>query len=91
MFLGFCKLAVVAGAALYTGLVLMSFRTDGPHHRPQTAWRHPVRSAERLLVWLGVKGLELAAGITTPIFAMLSEASADVGEWFLGDRYHEMD
>jgi hypothetical protein len=55
------------------------------------AWRHPVRSAGCLLVWLGVKGLELAARISAPIFGMLSEASADVGEWFLGERYQEMD
>jgi hypothetical protein len=48
-----------------------------------------VRSAQRLVVWLGVKALALAVRMATPIFGMLSEASAEVGEWFLSHRHHE--
>jgi hypothetical protein len=86
---GFLKLAFLAGAALYSGLVLMSYLTDGPHVRPQVDWRDPAHSAERLAVWLGVKALALAVRAATWIFGMLSEASAEVGEWFLSDRHHE--
>jgi hypothetical protein len=80
---------LLAGVALYTGLVLIQCLTGGPHLRPRFELRDPARSAERLAVWLGVKSLALAARVVAPIFGMLSEASAEVGEWFLGLRHHE--
>jgi len=86
IFSGFLKLTLLAGVALYTGLVLMQYLTGGPHLRPRFDLRDPARSAERLAVWLGVKALALAARVAAPIFGMLSEASAEVGEWFLGHR-----
>jgi hypothetical protein len=86
---GFLKLAFLAGAALYAGLVFMSYRTEGSHPYPQVDWRDPAHSAERWAVWLGVKALALAVRMATPIFGMLSEASAEVGEWFLSRRHHE--
>jgi hypothetical protein len=87
IFMGFLKLALLAGAALYTGLVLLSIRTDDPHLRPRLEWHDPARSAERWLVWLGVKALTLAVRMGMPILGILSEASADVGEWFLSHRH----
>jgi hypothetical protein len=89
IFSGFLALALLAGTALYTGLVLMNYLTDRPHLHPQVDWRDPAHSAEHLAVWLGVKALALAVRMATPIFGMLSEASADVGEWFLSHRHHE--
>jgi len=89
VFTGFLKLALLAGAALYAGLVLMSSLTGGPYLRPQVDWRDSMRSAGRWAVWLGVRALALAVRVATPIFAMLSEASAEVGEWFLDRRHHE--
>ena len=89
IFSGFLELALLAGAALYAGLVLVNYLTDGPHLRPQVDWRDPAHSAERLAVWLGVKALALAVRVANPVFGMLSEASADVGEWFLSHRHHE--
>jgi hypothetical protein len=89
IFSGFLKLALLAGAALYAGLVLMSYLSDDPHFRPRVEWRDPAHSAERLAVWLGVKALALAVRVVTPIFGTLSEASADVGEWFVSHRHDE--
>ena len=89
IFSGFLKLAFLAGVALYAGLVLMSFRTEGAHLRPQVDLRNPAHSAERLAVWLGVMALALAKRGTAKVFGMLSEASAEVGEWFLRLRHHE--
>ena len=83
---GFLKLALLAGAALYAGLVLMRYLTDGLHPRPRVDLRDPVRSAERLGGWLGVKALALGVRVATPISGMLSEASAEVGDWFLSRR-----
>ena len=68
IFSGFLKLALLAGAALYAGLVLMSYLTDGPHLRPRVDWRDPAHSAERLAVWLGVKALTLAVRVANPDF-----------------------
>ena len=89
IFSGFLKLAFLAGAALYGGLVLMNYRAGGLHLRPQVDWCDPAQSAERWAVWLGVRALALAVLVPTRIFEMLSEASAEVGEWFLSRRHHE--
>jgi hypothetical protein len=89
IFSGLINLALLAGGAIYAGLVVMDYRTDGPHPRPRVDLRDPAHSAERLAVWMGVKTLTLAVQVGTPIFGMLSEASADVGEWFLSHRSHE--
>jgi hypothetical protein len=86
IFRGFLKLAILAGGVLYARLVVMSYRTNGPHYRLRIDPKDPARSAERLLVWLGVKALALGARIAVPLFGMLAEASAEVGEWFLRHR-----
>jgi len=80
----------VAGAALYAGFVLESYRTDGPRVRPRVDWHDPAHSAEHWAVWLGVIALALVVRVATHIFTMLSEASAEVGEWFLSRRRDEM-
>jgi hypothetical protein len=36
-----------------------------------------------------VKAVELAVRIAVPLFGMLAEASAEVGEWFLSRRAPE--
>jgi hypothetical protein len=87
---GFFELVFLAAAFLYAGLVVMSYREDGPHSLPQFDRRRPAHSVEHWAVWLGVKALALAVRVGTPIFAMLSEASAEVGEWFLERRHDEL-
>ena len=73
----------VAAAALYVGLVLMRYRTDGPRYRLNFNPQDPARSAQNLAVWVGVKVLEGCVRIARPILTMLLEASAEVGEWFM--------
>ena len=85
----FFKLASLAGTALYAGLVLVNYRTEGSHLRPRVDWRDPAHSAKRWAVWLGVMAFAVVAHVASRIFTMLSEASADVGEWFLSHRHHE--
>ncbi|MFZ0964449.1 MAG: hypothetical protein WAO35_26590 [Terriglobia bacterium] len=87
---GFFELAFLATAFIYFGLVVVNYREGGPHPRPQFDRRDPARSAERWAEWLGVKALALAVKVGTPILAMLSEASAEVGEWFLERRHNEL-
>jgi hypothetical protein len=80
------KLLLGAAAIVYVGLVVMSYATHGARYRPRVDFNNPLRSIERLLLWLGVKtvatilqGLEAALNV-------LAEASADVGEWFVERR-----
>lgn len=84
---GFLKLVLLAGGTFYAGLVLTSYRTEGAHPRPEFNWRDPAHSVEHWAVWLGVKAVTLAEPPAMAIFGMLSEASADVGEWFLSRRH----
>jgi len=86
IFSGFLELVVLGGLALYTGLVVVSYLTYRPRPRPRVDLRDPARSVEHLAVWLGVNILVLAVRAGGRVFGMLSEASADVGEWFLSRR-----
>jgi len=89
IFWGFVKLALLAGGTVFAGLVLVNSRTEGPHLRPPVDWRDPAHSAERWAMWLGVRAFAFVARAASRIFGMLSEASADVGEWILSHRRHE--
>jgi hypothetical protein len=80
---------MLAGVAFYAFFVLISYLTYGRRPLPQVELRDPARSAEHLAVWIGVELLALAVRAFTPIFAMLSEASAEVGDWFLSNLHHE--
>ena len=86
VFIGLFDLAILAAGIVYTGLVLMSYRTDGPNYRPYINLYEPARSVQTLLVWLGVKIVAFALRLGIPVFGMLSEASAEVGEWYLRRR-----
>jgi len=83
LFTGFLKLALLTVVVLYAGLVLMSYGTDGSRERPRFDLRDPATSAERILTWLGVVTLAWCVRGAARTFAMLTEESAVVGEWFL--------
>jgi hypothetical protein len=75
-------LAFVA-VALYVGIVLIRYRTDGPHYRLSFELQDPAKSLQHLVVWLGVKVLQGCLRMTRAILNVLLEASAEVGEWFI--------
>ncbi len=87
---GLAKIVLIAGAVLYLGLILMAYRTDGPASHLRLDLRDPARSLERLLVWLGVRVLDLGLRILRALFGALADASAEVGEWFLRHRDPEV-
>jgi hypothetical protein len=87
---GVVKLLLVAGGAVYAGLVLMSYRTDGPRSALRLELSGPARSAQRLLVWLGVKVVAAVIRIARGLFNTLSETSAEVGEWYIRRRDPEV-
>jgi hypothetical protein len=78
-------LALAAGA-LYVRMVVMRHCTDGPYCCPSLQLRDPVRSAQRIGVWLGVKALEGLLRIARLLLNMLLEASAEVGDSYLRRR-----
>jgi hypothetical protein len=86
LFWGAVKLLLLGAGILYVGLVLMAYRLEGPRIRLRIYPGDPGRSALDLLVWLGVKifaGIGHAAKATLDV---LSDTSADVGEWCLHRR-----
>jgi len=83
------KVAFLAGGALYSARVLARYFSHGAHDRPQANGHTHFRFAVLWAEWLGVKALALAVKGLNQIFGMLSEASAEVGEWFLERRHHE--
>lgn len=89
IFSGFIKLALLAGLVFYAGLVLVSYYHEGVQARPQVNWNDPPHALERLSVWAGVGALAFTLKVGNRVLGMLSEASAEVGEWFLSHRHHE--
>jgi len=80
------KFMLAALAFLYAGLVLMAYRTEGPRFQLRVNWQDPFRSAPQLLVWLGVKAVAAIVRIGSGTWDMLSDASADLGEWYVRRR-----
>ena|SRR5579864_5517875 len=68
---------------VYAGLVLMTYTIFGPNYRLALDAEAPIRSVERLLIWIGVKVLHAAVRIIRASLDLLSETSAEVGDWFL--------
>jgi hypothetical protein len=79
------KVLIAMGILLYAGLVLMAYATEGTHYRPRLRWTEPARSGQRLLVWTGVKLLDVFLRLMRSIFNQLFQASAEIGIW-LTDR-----
>ncbi len=86
LFLSAARVLLLGAAALYAGLVLKAYRRLGPRIRLRMKSRDPGRSALTLSIWLGVRalaGIGRAARVTLDV---LSDASAEVGEWYFRHR-----
>jgi len=77
------KLAVILTVIFYTGMVFMTYSTEGPRYRLKLDPARPARSAERLAVWVGVRAFATLVRAATAVYDTLAETSADVGEWFI--------
>jgi hypothetical protein len=80
------RVAVGVVGVVYAGLVAMTYVTDGPRYCPRLDLNAPLRSFERLLVWVGVKAVDGILRMSRVTLNMFSEASAEVGEWFVSRR-----
>lgn len=80
-------MTLLVSLVFYATLVLVSYRTRGLQPLPRVKFRDPIRSAERLALWSGVRLLALLARVARSVYGLLSEASADVGDWYLSRRH----
>ncbi len=80
---------VLAGAAFYGTFVFITYFTEGSRPRPQIDFSRPARLAENYAVWMGVQAVAVSVRAGKPVLSMLSEASADVGDWFLSNLDHQ--
>jgi hypothetical protein len=81
--------AVLAGVAFYGTFVFLHYFAHGTRPRPVLDLNKPARSAEDLAVWMGVRLVAVGVRAGKPVLSMLSEASADVGDWFLSNLNHQ--
>lgn len=88
LFSGLLDVVLLAGGILYSTLVLLSYFEGRGRTRPRFDRNNLSRSGERIAVWFGVRTLALTVRMANPILGQLSEASAEVGEWFLNHRSH---
>ncbi len=80
------KLILLGVGLLYLFRVLWTYHAEGLKAVPRHTWSDPARSADALAIWLGLKLVDgVWAGVRWAI-NVLEEASADVGEWFMGHR-----
>ena len=80
------KPLLYAAVAVYVGLVLMGYATDGGRYRARLGFENPLRSVERLAVWLGVKAMAAILQGLKSTLNVLAEASAEVGETIVAGR-----
>jgi len=80
------RLVIAVVVVVYAGLVWMTYTTDGPRYRPRLDLDAPLRSLQRLLVWLGVKALYGVLRMSKATLNIFSEASAEVGDWVVSRR-----
>ena len=81
LFWGAVKLGLIASGLFYGVLLLTTYSKEGVDYRLDLELADPARSAEHLLIWVGVKLVAAIGRAARPILDVLYEASADVGTW----------
>ncbi len=80
------KLVLLGVGILYLFRVLWTYHTEGAKKPLRMIWSDPARSADGLAIWLGLKLMDyIWSGLKWGV-DVLEEASADIGEWFVGHR-----
>lgn len=78
---GLARMALVAAGVFYVLQVFIAYGKQRSLVRPEFDPSDRLRSLERLLVWAGVMTVWVAGRVARPLVNMLSEASAEVGQW----------
>ena len=80
------KLILLGVGILYLFRVLWLYHSGGAKAPLKLTWSDPARSAEGLVIWLGLQVTDKVWSGARWAIHVLEDASADVGEWFLGHR-----
>jgi hypothetical protein len=80
---GAMKIGLAGLGLLYAIEVIRMYAKAGEHERPAFDPAEVIESTERLLIWVGVILIRVSIRISRPVLDVLSEASADLGEWAL--------
>jgi hypothetical protein len=79
--IGLLKMGLLAAGVLYAVEVVVDYLRLGENPRPEFDPNKRLRSLWLVSVWAGVVAADFVARVSRPLTNMLSEASADVGEW----------
>jgi hypothetical protein len=74
-------MSLLVAGVLYVVEVLIAYFRPGPRQRPEIDPSQAFRSGSRWFIWAGVMSLDFLVMLSRPMVNILSEASADVGEW----------
>ncbi len=83
LFWGILKGSLIAFGTIYGVLVLLAYRAVGPEFQFKFDPQDPRRSVLDFLIWLGVKVMAATVRVSRSVYDLLTEASAEVGEWYL--------
>lgn len=68
-------------ALIYAILVYAAYEMEGARYQARLQLTRPARSGERLLIWTGVRIIDVVLRFSKSIVNQLFAASAEVGEW----------
>ena len=80
---GLLKTGLAAVGIPYTVEVLVIYGRSGATYRPALYRTHGIQFVERLLIWTGLVLIAVGVKLSRSVLDMLTEASADLGEWAL--------
>src|SRR5215469_2821168 len=88
---GLIKLGLLAVGIMYAVQIWKTYASAraGEPHWPPLDRREPIRSAEQVLIWGGVFVAAVVVRLSRPLVDILSEASAEVGEWAINRHQTE--
>ena len=84
---GLVRMGLVAAGVFYAVQVLIAYAKHESLQRPAFDRNDRLQSAGDLLVWAGVLTVWTVGRLARPLVNMLSEASAEVGEWAIARRH----
>jgi hypothetical protein len=77
------KVSLITAGVFYFVQLLATYTESQQYQRPVRDRRNFVESSGRLLAWAGNAAFAVSVRLGRPVFEMLCEASADLGEWVL--------
>jgi len=77
---GLLKVSLAAAGAFYFVRVLVSYAKSDQYERPVLDRSALVQSSGQLLAWFGIAAFAVSVRLGRPVFDMLCEASAGLGE-----------